>query len=119
MFTLASQETYQDGQIIIKEGSSGDWVYTIISGTVEISKTVDGKKFVVELLQEGEVFGELAFLEGIKRTATATAVGETTIGLVDREYLDAEFNRLSSDFRAIVKAIVRRSKKLLEKAYEK
>jgi len=119
MFTLASEETYEDGQIIFKEGSSGNWVYTIISGSVEISKTVDGKKVVVELLQEGEVFGELAFLEGIKRTATVTAVGETTIGLIDRVYLDAEFNRLSSDFRAIVKAIVKRSKKLLETAYEK
>jgi len=119
MFTLASEETYQDGQVIFKEGSSGDWVYVIISGSVEISKTVNGEKFVVEILQEGEVFGELGFLEGIKRTATATAMGETTIGLIDRAYLDAEFNRLSSDFKTIIKAIVERAKKLLDKAYEK
>ncbi len=118
MFTLASEETYEDGQIIFREGSSGNWVYTIVSGAVEISKTVGGKKSVVEVLQEGEIFGELGFLEGIKRTATATAVGKTTIGLIDRQYLDAEYNRLSSDFRAIVKAIVLRSKKLLEKVYE-
>ena len=118
MFTLASEESYEDGQIIFKEGSSGDWVYVITSGTVEISKMVKGEKSVVELLQEGEIFGELGFLEGIKRTATATAVGETTIGLIDRANLDAEFNRLSSDFRVIIKAIVGRSKKLLDKAYE-
>ncbi|MFC1869122.1 cyclic nucleotide-binding domain-containing protein [Thermodesulfobacteriota bacterium] len=118
MFSVASEESYQDGQIIFKEGSSGDWVYVIISGTVEISKMVKGNKFVVELLPEGEVFGELGFLEGIKRTATATAVGKTTIGLIERESLDAEFNRLSSNFRAIIKAIVKRAKKLLDKAYE-
>ena len=55
MFNIASEETYQDGQIIIKEGTSGDWVYVILSGTVEISKTVRGKEFVIELLQPNEV----------------------------------------------------------------
>ncbi|MCK4486381.1 MAG: cyclic nucleotide-binding domain-containing protein, partial [Desulfobacterales bacterium] len=62
MFDIASEETYQDGQIIIKEGSTGDWVYVILSGTVEISRTVGAKKFVIELLKPEEVFGELAFL---------------------------------------------------------
>jgi len=49
MFNLASEDTYEDGQIIFKEGSSGDWVYLVISGTVEISKMVGGKKVVVEI----------------------------------------------------------------------
>ncbi|MBW1667663.1 MAG: cyclic nucleotide-binding domain-containing protein, partial [Deltaproteobacteria bacterium] len=48
MFTLASEETYEDGQVIIKEGSAGDWVYVILSGAVEISRTIGGRRFVVE-----------------------------------------------------------------------
>ena len=43
MFNIASEETYQDGQVIIKEGTTGDWVYVVLSGSVEISKTVEGK----------------------------------------------------------------------------
>jgi CRP/FNR family cyclic AMP-dependent transcriptional regulator len=119
MFTIASEETHQDGQVIFKEGSSGDWVYVILSGSVEISKMVEGKKVVVELLEKDQVFGELGFLEGIKRTATATTVGETVVGLIDRASLDAEFNHLSSGFRAIIKAIVERHKKLLDRVSEK
>ena len=116
MFNIASEETYQDGQIIIKEGSSGDWVYIIRSGSVEISKTIGGKKFVIEILQPGEVFGELGFLGGVKRTATARAVGETAVGILDREFLDQEFNKLYSDFRAILTAVVERFKKMIDRS---
>jgi CRP/FNR family cyclic AMP-dependent transcriptional regulator len=116
MLNIASEEIYQDGQTIIEEGTKGDWVYVILSGTVEISKTVEGKKCVIELLQPDEVFGELAFLGGITRTATARAIGETTVGVVDRAFLDREFNKLPSDFRAILVAVVQRFKKLIDQS---
>jgi len=116
MFNLAIEETYTDGQVIFKEGSSGDWVYVILTGAVEISKTVGGEKFIIEILNSGEVFGELGFIGGIKRTATARAIGETSLGLIDREFLDQEFNKLSSQFRTILSAIIHRFKKLLDRA---
>ncbi len=115
MFTLASEEFYTDGQTIISEGSPGDWVYVVLSGTVEITKNVEGRTVVVEALQEGEVFGELGFLGAVKRTATARALGDTVLGIVDRASLDAEFNKLSSDFRTILAAIVKRFQKMVTK----
>ncbi|NVM23434.1 MAG: TIGR02266 family protein [Desulfobacterales bacterium] len=114
MYNIASEETYQDGQIIFDEGSSGTLVYVILSGTVEVSKTVGGKKFVIEFLQPGEVFGELGFLGGIERTATVRAIGEATLGVIDRAFLDEEFNKLSSNFRAILIAVVERFKKMID-----
>lgn len=113
---LAIEETYQDGQIIFKEGSSGDWIYTIISGSVEISKQVGDETRIIELLGPGEVFGELVFIGGFKRTATAKAVGITTVGIIDRDFLDNEFNKLSSQFRAIIVAITHRFRKMLDRA---
>ncbi|MBW1729399.1 MAG: TIGR02266 family protein [Deltaproteobacteria bacterium] len=116
MYNVAIEETYQDGQIIFKEGSSGDWVYIILSGSVEISKNVGGEKYIIEILKPGDVFGELGFIGGIRRTATARAIGETTLGIIDREFLDEEFNKLSSQFRAILVAITHRFKKMLDRA---
>ena len=116
MFELASEENFKKGDVIFKEGSSGDWVYVIISGAVEIAKTAGGKKAVVAVLQKGEVFGELSFLGGIKRTATATAVEDTTLGIIDRSYLDSEFNKIPSDFRSILVAFVQRFEKMLDRA---
>ncbi len=113
---LAIEETYQDGQIIFKEGSSGDWIYTIVSGSVEISKQVGDEIKVIEVLGPGEVFGELVFIGGFKRTASAKALGVTTVGIIDRDFLDSEFNKLSSQFRTILVAITHRFKKMLDRA---
>ena len=108
MYTLVNEENFSDGQIIFNENSSGDWVYVIISGQVEISRTIENKKYILETLNKGEVFGEMAFLGHTKRTATATAVGDTIIGVIDRDSMDKEFNKLSSGFRTIIVSIVAR-----------
>ena len=39
-FNIALEETYEDGEIIFKEGNSGDWVYVVLSGAIEFSKVV-------------------------------------------------------------------------------
>jgi uncharacterized protein (TIGR02266 family) len=118
MLYVVSEEIYKDGEIIIEEGSSGDWIYVVQSGTVEISKTMRGKKFVVTMLGPGEFFGELGFLGDVTRTATARAVGETSVGIIDRGSLDKEYNKLSSDFRAILVGVVKRFKEMSDRTIE-
>jgi len=115
IYQIANEETYQDGEIIFSEGSSGNWVYVILSGAVEISRNPGGRKYIIEMLGPGEVFGELGFIGGIKRTATATASGETTLGVIDREFLEKEFNQLSGQFRSILEIIILRFRKMLNR----
>ena len=116
MFNIASEQSYKDGQIIFKEGSSGDWVCVVLSGEVELSKTVGGKKSVIAILRPEQVFGELGFIGGIKRTVTARAIGETTVGVIDRSPLDTEFNSLSSEFRSILVSTVKRFEQMINRA---
>lgn len=118
MFTLVSEETYEDGKLIFEENSSGDWVYVVLSGTVEVSRKIAGKRLVVETLKEGEVFGELSFIGGSKRSATVKAIGDTTVGIIDRDSLDTEFNKLSAGFRAILVSVVRRFNKMVDRISE-
>jgi type IV pilus assembly protein PilZ len=115
MFTIASEETYTDGQVIFSENSSGDWVYLVLSGAVEISKMIGEKKCVLEVLKENEPFGELSYIGNIKRTATATAIGQTTVGIIERNSLDQEFNKISSDFRSILVTVAKRFKMMIER----
>ncbi len=115
-FNIAQEETYDPGEIIFKEGSSGDWVYVVIEGSVEISKNIAGKRRLLEILKPGEIFGELGFIGGIKRTATARAVDKTTIGLLDREVFEKEFNQLSSPFRTVIQTMTKRFQATLERA---
>lgn len=118
MYPIASEEIYKDGQVIFREGTSGDWVYVILDGNVEISRTIGESKYTITVLEPGEVFGELGYLGDIKRTATARALGETTLGIIDRGFLDKEFNLLSSSFRAILVAMVNRFRSLTERTCE-
>ena len=116
MFQISTEETYQDGQIIFEEGNSGDWVYIVQSGAVELYKKVGEKKVVIAVLQSGDIFGELAFLAKIPRTASARAVGSTSVGIIDRTFLDQEYNGLSGSFHTILKSIALRFEKTTEKA---
>ncbi|MBW2200109.1 MAG: cyclic nucleotide-binding domain-containing protein [Deltaproteobacteria bacterium] len=116
MFQISTEETYQDGQIIFEEGNSGDWVYIIQSGAVELYRKVGEKKVVVAVLQPGDIFGEIAFIAKIPRTASACAVGLTSVGIIDRTFLDQEYNGLSGSFHVILKSIALRFEKTIEKA---
>ena len=115
IYNIAEEESYEDGQIVFKEGSSGDWVYVVLSGSVEISKSVRDQKYIIEILESGEVFGELGFIGRMKRTATAQAIGKTTVGIVDREFLEKEYNQLSGQFRSILETVTLRFRKVLDR----
>jgi signal-transduction protein with cAMP-binding, CBS, and nucleotidyltransferase domain len=69
IFQFATEENYKNGRIIFKEGSSGDWIYVIESGAVEISKKIGGEKVVMVVLKPGEIVGELGFITKTPRTA--------------------------------------------------
>ena len=114
-YNIALEENYEDGDIIFEEGKSGDWVCVVLEGSVEVFKTVRGQEFILGKLGRGEIFGELALLGAVKRTATVRAIGETTIGIIDREFLDKELNKMSSELRTIVVAAAQRFKKVIDR----
>ena len=118
MLPTVAEEVYDDGKTIVQEGTSGNEVYLIRSGTVEISKTIKGKKCIIATLEAGELFGELGFFQDGKRTATARAVGETCVEIVDRAYLNDEFNKLSPELRAILEALVKRFQQTINRAVD-
>jgi CRP/FNR family cyclic AMP-dependent transcriptional regulator len=118
MFQIASYETFQDGQVIFEEGSNGDWIYVVDEGVVEISKKVGGRRIVVETLDEGDVFGEMAYIDKEPRSATATAKGTAVVGIIDRDFFDHEFNKISADFQKILKTVAFRLRKVTQKSVE-
>lgn len=118
VYIVSAEETYHYGQVIYEEGSSGDWVYVILSGLLEVSKTIQGKKYIIEILQAGDVFGVLEYIGRIKRTTTIRSIGVTTLGLIDREFLDREYNQLSVQLRDIVKTMTLKSEKILNRFSE-
>jgi len=69
-------KTFQPNQIIFCEFEPGNDFYLIQSGKVKITKTVGASIKTLDILEEGDIFGEMAILEEQPRSATAIAVGE-------------------------------------------
>lgn len=111
MFQIATYETYQDGAVIFTEGSHGDWIYVVDEGCVEVFRTVNGREIVVAQMKEGEIFGEVAYITKGERTASARAVGQAVVGIIDRNFFDQEYNKLSDNFRMVLKTLATRLRK--------
>jgi CRP/FNR family transcriptional regulator, cyclic AMP receptor protein len=110
---MSFQETptiqrYSDGDIIVSEGIVSNNAYVIFEGKVNVTKKVDKKSILINTLNKGEVFGEMGLISQSVRSASVVAVGNVTIGVIDREQFEAIVSKLPDDARAIVKALVER-----------
>ena len=66
--------SYNQSQIICKEGEDADAFYLIRSGMVRVSQSMPGGEMVRTYLSRGDYFGEIGLLRQIKRTATCSAL---------------------------------------------
>lgn len=76
---------YGNGEVIARQGEIGDCMYVVQHGQVEIVlEQPDGSETGLGVINEGDLFGEMAILEKQPRSATARAVGEARVLTVDR-----------------------------------
>src|SRR6266480_3743350 len=66
--------SYNQNQVICKEGDEADAFYLIRSGMVRVSNALPGGDMVRTYLSRGDYFGEIGLLRSIKRTATCSAL---------------------------------------------
>ena len=78
-------KTFQKGDIIFCEYEPGDAFYLIQTGRVEIVRIMGDVQKTVDILQPGEMFGEMAILEEAPRSATAIALDKVTALEFNRE----------------------------------
>jgi CRP/FNR family cyclic AMP-dependent transcriptional regulator len=80
---------YSTGQTVFNYGDPGHAMYIVRSGEVEIYvKNDQGEKIVLEISQPGDIFGEVAILDGGPRTAWVAALGDTELLRLDREHFE-------------------------------
>ena len=82
--------TYRAGEVIFVEGDIGRALFVLESGAVSLTRgSSEGKPLVLYSLTPGDFFGEMALLESLPRTATATATEKTHLHLLYKSKLDA------------------------------
>jgi len=68
------------GDVLFREGEQGDRLYIVGSGKIKLGRrAADGRENLLAILGPGEMLGELTLFDPGSRTATATAVADTTV----------------------------------------
>ena len=84
----AELREFASGEAIYREGETGDVLHLIRSGTVAMTREVDGRPIAIDHLQSGRMFGQMALMGDPTRRETATAAVRTeTIALRSAEFL--------------------------------
>ncbi len=82
--------TYREGEVVFVSGDIGRALFVLESGAVELTFPASGGGARAPYrLKPGDFFGEMALLESLPRTATATATEKTYLHLLYKSKLDA------------------------------
>jgi CRP-like cAMP-binding protein len=83
--SYAHSKSAAAGTTIFERGDPGNSLFAVCSGTVKISnRSTEGKDAVFNLIKAGEIFGEIAMLDGHPRTADALAITDCDLMVIDR-----------------------------------
>lgn len=79
------EKVLKPDEVLFREGDPGDKMYLIKSGKIKITKGGGDVDKTLAYLKEGDFFGEMAIIDESPRSATAIAVDETRLVIIDRE----------------------------------
>jgi CRP/FNR family transcriptional regulator, cyclic AMP receptor protein len=97
------------GDTIFLMGSPGNSMMAVLRGTVRISvPSPEGREIVLAILQPGEVFGEIALLDGKERTADARAMTACDLAVVERRDVMEFLERQPDAWPRLVEVLCRR-----------
>ncbi len=107
----------KQGSRLFETGDRGDELYIVRVGKVEIFiRNVAGEKIVLTVAEQGDLFGELAMIDSGPRTATAVALEDTELIVLDRDNLLLFFQKkpdAALDMIAAMGAMIRKADDIL------
>lgn len=106
--TAALGKVYEDGEVLIRQGETGDCMFVIQEGQVEVVHEHDGRETRLRVVGEGEFVGEMAIFERDVRSATVRAVGRVRALTIDRKNLLRQINEDPSMAFRLVQVMSRR-----------
>ncbi len=101
---VIQQKEFAAGGQIFDETLPGHELYIILRGKVRIVKTtLEGERQTLSVLKQGNFFGELSLLDGRKHSATAEAVEDSQLLVIDQ----AGLARIEQNHPAVALKIVK------------
>ncbi len=120
--SITTEQFYGQGETIFSQGDDGDEMYVVISGEARVFIPQGKGEPEIELSRQknGDVFGEMAVISGDKRSATAVAVSDIHLLVLDRRSFESLIYERPEVSLAIMRVLSMRIKQMnaeLEKAF--
>ncbi len=106
----------EDGAYLMTEGSTDNTLFVLLYGRLEVVKQAGGEELVsLAVLREGDLAGELSFIDGLQHTAGIRALGDCEVMLLSRDDVEKiidEYPRLT--FK-VMSAIARATHRIIHR----
>jgi CRP-like cAMP-binding protein len=99
---------FRAGDVLFMEGDTGEEMYVIQSGTVQVSKRIGDEERPLATLGRGEFLGEMAILNGKPRTASAIVIEDAKCLVIDGKTLETMISKSPEIAMRLVKKLAKR-----------
>jgi len=83
---IIKKKNYKIGEAVFKENEDGTSMYIIRKGEVKACKAApDGELMTLTLMKDGDMFGEMSFLDGRPRSATIISISNTEVLCMEKD----------------------------------
>ena len=97
---------FRKDDFVFTEGEAGDMAFIIETGSIGISKTVEGEEVQLATMVGGELFGEMAILDGSARMANAKALEDTVVITLPRDIFENKLSSTEPFFKTLIQILV-------------
>ena len=113
------ERTFNGGEVIIREGDSGNTFFQLLEGRVGVFKNYDKADEVqVAVIEPGQYFGEMAVIENYPRSSTVVAIGDVKVVEIPAEALNEYFTQNPDNILSIMEVFGSRIKKMTDDCNE-
>src|SRR3954464_8888333 len=96
------QITFPKGKVLFKQGDKGDAAYIVQTGAVGIYREAQGRKIPLATVRKGELFGEMAVIDGSPRMATGFTLEDSTLMVISLEAMKEKMKKADPFIRALI-----------------
>jgi len=96
----------KEGESIFREGDAGTFMCIVGSGDIAVLKSnLDGKRVTLATLREGRTFGEMALLDGERRSATCIAATDCVLLTLSQDSLNKMLEEAPRTAANVIRAV--------------
>ncbi len=106
---VASSRELSEGEVLVREGQVDDSVHIIVAGKLAVTKTTGGgDEATLHVLHEGDLAGELGFIDGTAHSATVKALTQAQVVTLERSRFESLITSHPQVVYDVMRTIVRR-----------